>query len=344
MQKNRLTYNEARELLSLPYEIKIKKTEFRLREFIDFYGTENVAVSFSGGIDSTFALAFIRERYPKVKAISVVAIECLQNIDLITNTPNVQIVAPRFSQKEIIEKFGFPVVSKKTSKNLQALKNPTAKNEKMRGLALTGITSTGKKAGTYKLAKKWKFLIDSPFKISNKCCYYMKETPIRNWCKTNGYASIIATTIEESKSRLDGYCKRGGCNSFEGQGDSVPFSFWTRQDILRYIVEHNITISAAYGEIKQDSTGRYFNTGAQRTGCPVCMFGMERDGSPNRFQRLYYEDNRRWNQVIFEWGYKEVLDYFIKNGFKKYQYFPQEILEEMEIEKQKKENGIPNEF
>ena len=144
----------------------------------------------------------------------------------------------------------------------------------------------------------------------------------------------MATTVEESKSRLDGYCKRGGCNSFKGQGDSVPFSFWTRQDILRYIVEHNIEISQAYGEIKKDENGMYYNTGAQRTGCP------ERDEpGNNRFQKLYYEDNRRWKQVIFDWGYKEVLDYFIENGFKNYQYYPVEILEKMELEKQKQEEG-----
>lgn len=150
---------------------------------------------------------------------------------------------------------------------------------------------------------------------------------------------VFSGTVEESKSRMDGYCKRGGCNSFKGQGDSVPFSFWTRQDILRYIVEHNIEISQAYGEIKQDENGMYYNTGAQRTGCPVCMFGMERDEpGNNRFQKLYYEDNRRWKQVVFDWGYKEVLDYFIENGFKNYQYYPAEILKKMELEKKGKEN------
>ena len=70
------------------------------------------------------------------------------------------------------------------------------------------------------------------------------------------------------------------------------------------------------------------------------MFGMEKDEpGNNRFQKLYYEGNRRWKQVIFDWGYKEVLDYFIENGFKNYQYYPVEILEKMELEKQKQEEG-----
>lgn len=206
-RQNKLTYNEVRYRQALPYEIKIRMSETRLREFIGYYGEDGVAVSFSGGLDSTFALAFIRERYPRVKAVSVLAIECKQNIDLIMKTENVQPIPPRYSQKQVIEKFGFPVVSKKVAKALQALQNPTEKNAKIRNLALTGITSEGRKTKTYKLANKWRFLIKAPFKISNKCCYYMKETPIQNWCKANGYASIMATTVEESKSRLDGYCK-----------------------------------------------------------------------------------------------------------------------------------------
>ena len=56
-----LTYNEVRYRMALPYEIKIRMSEIRLREFIGYYGESGVAVSFSGGIDSTFALAFIRE-------------------------------------------------------------------------------------------------------------------------------------------------------------------------------------------------------------------------------------------------------------------------------------------
>lgn len=33
------------------------------------------------------------------------------------------------------------------------------------------------------------------------------------------------------------------------------------------------------------------------------------------------------------------MDYFIENGFKNYQYYPVEILEKMELEKQKQEEG-----
>lgn len=119
--KNELTYNEVRYRMALPYEIKIRMSETRLREFIGYYGEDGVAVSFSGGLDSTFALAFIRERYPRVKAVSVLGIECKQNINLIMKTENVQPIPPRYSQKQVIDKFGFPVVSKKNGEGFTSI-------------------------------------------------------------------------------------------------------------------------------------------------------------------------------------------------------------------------------
>lgn len=337
MFRDKISKEEVRARIALPYDIKVKMTERRLSEFISYFGDSDVVVSISGGLDSTAAMHFIHQRYKRVEAVSVMGIECKDNIDMVLKIRDewgvkVTTAAPRMSQQQVLKEFGYPVVSKRAAKSLSYLQNPTEENANSRRLALTGITNEGRYAKTWILAQKWRFLINAPFKISNKCCYYMKETPVQNWIKENGKASIVATLVEESQSRLNGYCKRGCCNSFEGQGESTPFSFWTRQDILRYLYENNVEISAAYGEIVRDENGIYSTTKAERTGCPICMFGMERDGIPNRFQRMYYEDNRRWQQAIFEWGYKEILEFFIQNGFTNYQYYPQEVLESMKGE------------
>lgn len=337
MVENKISKEEVRARMALPYEIKIRMTETRLRDFIGYYGESDVVVAISGGLDSTAAMHFIHERYPSVEAISVLGIECKDNIEMVMKIRDkwgvkVNIATPRIAQKEVLKEFGYPVVSKTAALSLGRLQNPTEKNANSRRLALTGITNEGHYAKTWVLAKKWRFLVDAPFKISSKCCYYMKETPMIDWANKNNKATIIATLVEESRNRMNGYCKKGGCNSFEGQGESTPFSFWTRQDILRYLYENNVEISKAYGTIERDKNGIFETTKAKRTGCPICMFGMERDGTPNRFQRMYYEDNRRWQQAIFEWGYKEVLDFFIENGFKNYQYYPQEVLDEMQPE------------
>lgn len=89
--------------------------------------------------------------------------------------------------------------------------------------------------------------------------------------------------------------------------------------------ENKVDISKAYGEIQIDEEGKYYTTKAKRTGCPICMYGMELDGSPNRFQRMYIAEPKRWELALYRYGYKEVLDYFINNGFIKYMYFPAKL-------------------
>lgn len=96
---------------------------------------------------------------------------------------------------------------------------------------------------------------------------------------------------------------------------------------MRYLYENKVDISKAYGEIRIDEEGKYYTTRAKRTGCPICMYGMELDGNPNRFQRMYITEPKRWEMALYKFGYKEVLDYFISNGFIKYMYFPAELFE-----------------
>lgn len=321
----KLTFDEVRYRQALPIEIKEAMSRQRIRDFVNEYGEENIAVCYSGGIDSVFALAFARKYYPKIKAISVIGIECKQNIKLIQKTENVEIVPLKYSQQQIIDKFGYPVVSKKTAKAIQRLQNPSEKNKKSRELALTGITSQGRKASSYKLANKWRFLVEAPFQISAKCCYYMKETALQNYAKEKKHSTIVATIAEESKERMDGYARRG-CTTFGELGYSTPFAFWTKQDILRWIVNEKIEISKAYGEVKEKD-GVLYTTKADRTGCPICMFGMQYDKEPNRFQIMYYDDFRAWKKAIFLMDYKTVLDFFQKNTKGNYKYLPQEIEE-----------------
>lgn len=181
MLKDKISKEVVRERLKYPYEIKVRMTERRLSEFITYYGEDGVAVSISDGLDSTAAMHFIHKRYPRVEAVSVLGIECKDNIEMVMKIRDewgvkVNIAAPRMSQEAVLKEFGYPVVSKRAAKSISHLQNPTEKNANSRRLALTGITNEGRYAKTWILAQKWRFLIDAPFKISNKCCYYMKET------------------------------------------------------------------------------------------------------------------------------------------------------------------------
>ena len=172
---------------------------------------------------------------------------------------------------------------------------------------------------------KYAYLLDADFNISDKCCHIMKEAPLINYHRQNKVRPYIGTMADESKRRMSSWLKTG-CNAFNVKNDphSTPLSFWTEQDVLQYIVENNIEIAKPYGDIIQDSKGKYVTTGCSRTGCIYCGFGCHLEKEPNRFQRLKethpklydycinggeYNEEGKWQPSIDGLGLGHVLDF-----------------------------------
>jgi len=304
--KNKVTKETLMLLQNLPYEIKNPKTDIRIREWYEF-NQGNVGVSFSGGLDSTVLLHKVRTLYPHVPAISIRGIECKENQKIIDNTENVVVLKSDYNMSQVVKLFGYPIGSKITAKSIERLQNPTERNAASRHLALTGITRNGDVSKKFQLAKKWLKLVDSKFKISSKCCYYMKEKPQIDYKNETGICYFVGTKAEDSTTREDAYLKTG-CNSFAKGGTSTPLGFWTQQDILRYIVENNLPISKEYGEIVSED-GIFRTTKANRTGCFICLFGIQMEKQPNRLQRMEIDDPKMYSYAINELGYGELLDF-----------------------------------
>lgn len=141
---------------------------------------------------------------------------------------------------------------------------------------------------------------DLPVKISHVCCNKLKKAPMHKYQRKYGLKPIIGTMTEESRVRKQGWL-RTGCNAFDSNDPkSQPMSFWTNQDVLRYIVEHGIEICSVYGDIVavgEDEMEYPANailaescklkcTGCERTGCVYCGFGFHNEKGKTRFQRL----------------------------------------------------------
>jgi 3'-phosphoadenosine 5'-phosphosulfate sulfotransferase (PAPS reductase)/FAD synthetase len=195
------------------------------------------------------------------------------------------------------------------------IKIATEKNAKSRKLYLSDYALdkegniTNIKNNSFKIAYKHRYLINAPFKISNKCCDYLKKYPMADYEKITGKKAIIGTQAEESKMRESAYLQTG-CNNFKG-GKSNPLGFWRSQDILEYIYKYNIEIASIYGEVKIDKDGKYYTTGEQRTGCCMCLFGCSlwKTNKENRVLRLEKTHPKLHNHMINNLGFKEVLEY-----------------------------------
>jgi 3'-phosphoadenosine 5'-phosphosulfate sulfotransferase (PAPS reductase)/FAD synthetase len=296
---------------AMDLEDKIRFSKKRIEEWVYHFGIDGCYVSFSGGKDSTVLLHLVRTLYPEIKAMFVdTGLEYPEIKQFVKTINNVDIIRPKKMFNQVIEDYGFPIVSKEVSECVEqarkALKTGkyTYRLQRLKGLLLDKDGNPSKYNH-----KKWEFLLEAPFKISNQCCNVMKKGPAHKYYKETGRVPMIGTLAEESRLRTQLYLKQG-CNGFNNKiPTSNPLAFWTEQDILEYLVKFNVPYASVYGDIVQDEKGKYHTTGCQRTGCMFCGFGCHLEKTPNRFQKLKETHPKQYVYIINKLGFGAVLDY-----------------------------------
>lgn len=301
-----MNLNELRILQNYPLEMKIGRTKQRIREWVDYYGENGTYISFSGGKDSTVLLDIVRSIYPDIEAVFInTGLEYPEIYKFVKTFKNVTILKPEMNFKQVINTYGYPVISKENSQYIYEIRHST---KKMRQRRLYGDSK-----GRFKLPNKYHYLIDAPFEISNKCCEVMKKRPVKKFEKETGKVPIIGTMAEESSLRQQSYLQHG-CNAFESKRPvSTPLGFWKQQDVLEYIYKNDLKIASVYGEVIEDKNlldeCTYSTTGCERTGCIYCLYGIQCDTTPNRIQRLKKTHTKQYNYCINKLKLGEVLDY-----------------------------------
>ena len=298
--------NFLKQRQSLPLNLKIKMSQRRIREFYEHFDGK-VYVSFSGGKDSTVLLHLVKSLYPDVPAVFIdTGLEYPEVKEFVKSTENTIILKPEITFNKVIEKYGYPVISKEVAKFIEAnRKNPNGYTAKK----FDPESDYVKKYGSRYCLAKWNELKNSDIKISAQCCDVMKKRPAKKFEKETGWKPFIATMAAESNLRKQEYIKKG-CNSFETKRPaSTPLGFWTEQDILQYIKEFNIPYCKVYGDIVQDKNGKYLTTQAKRTGCMFCMFGVHNEKSPNKFELMKETHPKLYDYCINKLGCGRVLDF-----------------------------------
>jgi len=280
--ENKHTLEDLKRLQSMPWERKVLVSQTRIMEWYH-RNDGRVCISFSGGKDSTVLLHMVRQQFPDVVASFVnTGLEYPEVVEFVKSFDNVTIIRPKLSFRQVLEKYGYPVISKDVALTISGYRRGAA-------WAVERMTGTNRDGSPHKyrenLYKRWRFLLDAPFEISDACCVHIKETPLARYGKAGQLVPYIGLLANESNRRRDAWLKVG-CNLFEGRrARSAPLSFWSEQDILRYIYEYNLPLAKVYGTVEKTDKG-YKTTGLERTGCMFCLFGCHLEKEPNRIQQM----------------------------------------------------------
>lgn len=306
--KHQMMYAKLKQLQSLNLHSKITLAKQRIAQFCEKMEGRAV-VSFSGGADSTVLLHLARQVSRDIPAVFVnTGLELPEIVRFVRQTENVEIIKPAMSFRQVLENYGYPVISKEVSGAIEEIR--TTKSDYLRNLRLNG----SERGNAGKLSDKYRYLLNAPFKISDRCCDVLKKQPLKKYCKDNNLYAIVGVMAEESRQRLISYI-RFGCNAFGlASPQSRPLMAWNKQDILHYLQEFKVPYCKdIYGDI---IPGDLFDDGKvltfsreQRTGCAYCMFGVQYEGYPNRFQRMQARNPKQWEFCINTLGLGKVLDY-----------------------------------
>lgn len=278
---------------------KLEQTKDIINCWVDSWGLYGVYVAYSGGKDSEVLLHIVRSMYPEIIGVfSNTGLEFPEIVKHVKSTPGIVIIRPKMSFTKVIDKYGWPVISKEVACGIDRYRN--TKDPVQKHYRLHGKIVNGKKYRIGVIPKKWQFMIDAPFKASEQCCRYLKKNPMINFQKSTNMNPMIGIRAAESNQRKVRLMKYG-CNIYDSKHpQSMPLSYWSDEDIEQYITDHKVNVCSIY------------DMGYPRTGCIFCMFGLHQEmkstGS-NRFQKMKITHPKLYDYCINKLGAGDVLDF-----------------------------------
>lgn len=295
----------------------------KIQQVIGKYGEENFYISFSGGKDSTVLSALIDlalpdNKIPRVYANTGIELNMIRDfVYKMQKTDNrIGIIEPSTPIKPMLEKDGYPFKSKEHARYVQKYQKDGLNYKSVRAYLKLEPTLSGKeifRACPKKL--KYQFTDENTLKISDACCFRMKEEPLGKWAKENNRLYGITGIMRSEKGRRN----KSNCLSFKSNCSLhffQPLVFVTKEWEDWFIEEYCVEICDIYKDPYK----------FPRTGCKGCPFALHLQEELDTLEKFFPEERKQceiiWKPVYDEYrrlGYRlrkeEKNDSFNKNRY-----------------------------
>lgn len=264
-----------------------------IKSTIAKYGIDNCYLSFSGGKDSMVVhtlldLALPNNSIPRVYANT--GIEYIEQVNFVRELAKkdnrIIEIKPTKNIKKVLEEYGYPFKSKEHSYYVDMYQR----------LGYTKTTdrylNPSEERKAYGCIKQLKYQFNDDFKIriSDKCCLYLKEEPLKKWQLENKKTlAILGLTRSEGGRRNRTQCIRyyGKITKFS------PLAIISKDWEDWFIQEYKAPLSKLYTELN-----------FKRTGCKGCPFALDLQKQLEELDN-YYPNERKQCEYIFKPIYEE---------------------------------------
>lgn len=294
----------------------------KIRQIINKYGEENFYIAFSGGKDSTVLSALIdmaipNNKIPRVYANTGIELNMIRDFvfDMQKNDNRVVVIKPSVPIKPMLEEKGYPFKSKKHAKNV-GIYQRHGKTQSIKTYLGECPTSnkTEVEPASFQCPQKLRYQFENGInlKISDKCCYLLKEQPMKNYSiQSKKPYAIIGIMASEGGRRMKANCLAFKGKKFKAFQPLVPA---TKEWEDWFIDKYNIKICDIYKPP--------YNF--ERTGCKGCPFAIKIQQELDTLEK-YFPNERK--QCEFIW--KPVYDEYRRIGYRlKGDYVHQMTIEE----------------
>ncbi len=280
-------------------EFFLEDRKTKILSIIEKYGENNFYISFSGGMDSVVLseltdMALPGNMIPRVHASTGLEFDLMNKFirKKAKEDARIHFIKPSVPIIPSLQRDGYPFKSKNHSRLVDRYqrKGKLPSVESYLGKGEWGPKLQCPKILRYQFTEEFTSL-----RISDKCCYNMKEKPLSDWAVENGkrYA-MIGVMKSEGGRRQNAKCltfRDGALTSFQ------PLSIATKEWERWFIEKYNIELCELYGP----------KWNLNRTGCLGCPFNRELEKELSMMENYpeAFPGERKKAELIFGPVYSE---------------------------------------